>query len=372
MLNRTRQLAIVLMIGSTLAACAANDPKGSNGNNNNTPANGAACEPPVTTIEDVSACAAVATDYRPRDNGSANDTWPACISDDNLYHQIQPSVSTIARVTAFEAIGDLLWKNGKVASTQDFIDARIAYEEEQGLGSRIARRFDPHYTAPASGNCENPVVAAANPDYCVGPTKLQPLVVAAFADGALGNDPVVNAARIEAALLWFFYVSVIKEATTCTAAPQDCDSSWAYYGGGVSRSLPIGLGRYVDRIGPETHNRAYDGVLAVRCWKNLDNETGLSTNLTLRDQAIGQLDAALLRGMALIVRQRFLELECASGDFQMAALAELQVLVPLLDRATRVRDAGAADLLLAETAKAADAVDVAAAVTVLDAQYSCP
>ncbi len=363
-----RWLAWTLVV----AGCAADDPKPSDPPGGDGEARGAPCAPPVTYSEDVSTCAPLATDYLPRDGGSATDTWAPCISDDNTYHPIEPSVSTIARVAAFEVIADLLWQNGKVPAPADFIDARVAYEEEQGLSSRLARRYDPHFPPPPTGGCEEPAVAAAYPDYCVGPARLQPLIVAAFADGALGNDPLGNAARIEAALLWFLYVSPIKEATTCTTTPKDCDSAWAYYTGGTSRTLPIGLARYVDRLAPETHDRAFDGILAVRCWKNLDNEAGTSTDLTLRDQAIAQLDRALVRGVALLARQRVLELECATGDYQTAALAKLALLVPLLDRETRARDVTAADLLLAQVALPADQIDVAAAVAAIDATYPCP
>jgi hypothetical protein len=354
-------------------ACAAADPQGSDRDGDSDgPVSGAPCAAPPSFTEEVSGCSTSGTDYQPRVNGSADDTWPACISDDNLYHPVQPSISSIARVAAFEVIGDLLWKNDKVPAAADFIDARIAYEEEQGLSSRLSRRYDTHYPPPPAGSCDTPAVATENPDYCIGPAQLQPVVVAAFAAGASGDDPLVQAARIQAALEWFLYVSAIKESTTCTTAPQDCDSAWAYYSGGTSRTLPTGLARLIDRLGPESHDRAYDGVLAVRCWKNLDNESGTSVDLTTRDRAIAQLDRALLRGMALLVRQRFLELDCASGDFQRATLERLRLLVPLLDRETRSRDAASADLLLAQLDLSPDAVDTTTAVSALDAVYPCP
>ena len=39
----------------------------------------------------------------------------------------------------------------------------------------------------------------------------------AFADGASGNEPLANAARVEAGLLWFLYVSTYKEANSCAS-----------------------------------------------------------------------------------------------------------------------------------------------------------
>jgi len=206
----------------------------------------------------------------------------------------------------------------------------------------------------------------------VGPAVLQPILVDAFAAGSDGQDSVGNAARIHAALQWFLYVSVIKEVTTCTTAPADCDSGWAYYTGGTPREAPIGLAAEIQALAPETHQRIHDGLLAVRCWRNLDNETGEATDLGLRDRAIRQLDRALQRGMALLIRQRFEELACAAEDYQAAALEGLRVLVPLLDRATRELETAAADLLLNEVQKEAGAIDVQRMVEALDRLYDCP
>jgi hypothetical protein len=248
----------------------------------------------------------------------------------------------------------------------------VRYEEEQGLGSRVARRFDPHYPAPGGGKCEDPGVAPAYPEHCVGPAVLQPAIVAAFAEGGEGRDRVVNAARIEAALQWFLYVSAIKESTSCADTARDCDSAWAYYAGGGERATPVGLAAEIAALAGETHQRAYDGILAVRCWRNLDNESGTASNLTLRDQAIAQLDRALLRGVALLVRQRFATLRCATGDYQRAAQESLRLLVPLLDRAVRTADAAAADLLRAEIERDPAQVDVDAALAAIDRVFACP
>ncbi len=321
--------------------------------------------------EDMASCTPQATDYQPRVNRSEDDNWDNCISDSGQYHRIEESVSSIARVAAYDAIGNLLWTGDAAPSPKDFVDARILFEEEQGLGSRVARRYDVHYTPPREGSCDEQGVKELNPDYCVGPSKLQPVIVDAFAKGAEGDNPVINAARIQAALEWFFYVSAIKEATTCTEAPKDCDSSWAYYTGGTPRDAPAGLAAEMNALAPETYNRAFDGVLAVRCWRDLDPDVP-AVDLSLRDVAIGQLDRALLKGMSILIRQRFVALTCKKETLRNAALEALRILVPLFDRETRARDQAAAELLLAEIAKTADALDVDKVVKTLDTTYPCP
>ncbi len=320
--------------------------------------------------EDIFECDPAWTDYRPRTNSSQDDTWEVCISDDGQYHQIEESVSSIARVEAYDDIGGLLWENSAVTA-QDFIDARILFEEDQGIGSRVARRYDVHYDPPPDGACEDDGVPAAYPDYCVGPAVLQPIIVEAFADGCLGKNLSANAAKIEAALQWFLYVSAVKEATTCATTPKDCDSCWAYYSGGTPRDTPAGLAADIDDWAPETHDRAYDGVLAVRCWRDLDSEEN-AQNLEMQTQAIEQLDSALLRGMAVLVRQRFHSLSCSTGTHQQAALEWLRIVIPLFDRETRTRDPEVANLLKKEVAKAADKIDLDSVIATIDFTYPCP
>lgn len=369
----------LLVLATTLAACGGPLP-GPDGLDPQDPSGGeplGECTNPPVYAEEVSACVPLASDYRPREptvNGSSLDSWPACISDDNTYHRIQESISTIARVAAFEDIAAWLWKPGRVPSAQDFVEARVLYAQDQGLDSRVQRREDIHYPEPLNGaKCSEAGIPEQYPERCVGPARLLPVLNEAFQKGTSGNSPRVQAARIEAALLWFLYVSSLSEVTSCASKPQDCDSAWAYYTGGTERATPLGLARYMRALGPETHERAYDAVLAVRCWRNLDNETGSASNLGLRDQARAQLDRALLRGMALIVRQRFSELTCTSGEARAARMAFLQVLVPLLDRAARERGMAQAEVLMAQVQRAsADEVDVPAALAALDALSSCP
>lgn len=353
------------------ASCGADDPKITDPDGEDEVIEGSACSPEPIYTENISSCIAPVTDYQPRDGETGAGDWPDCISDDNVYHRIEPSISSIARVEAYDAIGALLWQDDKQPSSENFLQARIVYEEEQGIGSRVARRFDPHYEPPEGGSCDEEGVAAANPDYCVGPATLLPIIVDAFADGIAGNNRLVNAARIQAALQWFLYVSAVKEATTCTAKAKDCDSSWAYYSGGTERSAPIGLAADIQSLAPQTHERVYDGLLAVRCWRDLENnDTGEATAfLERRDQAIGQLDRALVRGMAILIRQHFAALDCSTDDYRDAHLSALEVLTPLFDRETRARDAATADLLSGETAQP---VDTGAVLVGIDGVYGCP
>lgn len=344
----------------------------------------------ATPVDANPECQPLATDYQPRDRNSANDDWPACVSDDDVYVPFDQSISTIARVAAFEEIATLLFGGG-APDAQAFIDARVQYNLDQGLASRVQRREDEHYP-PATWDVDDdgtaevvtcqaitgiPAALAANADRCVGPARISPLIEAAFDAGQTGGatelERRVAAAELEAALLWFFYVSVHKEAVTCTNVPRDCDSHWAYYAGGDPRGLGKGLARYVKALDVETHDRIYDGTLAVRCWRDLDNPTGVAEDLELRDRAIGQLDRAALRGVMLIVRDRVVEMAGATGDARAVVWEFLRVLGPVLDRDATARDAGTAAALRAELAKEdPETVDADAIVDALDALYPCP
>lgn len=324
---------------------------------------------------DESACTPTATDYTPRVMMSATDTWAACISDDNLYHPFDINIGSLARVAAFEQIAALLF-GGDAPSAQAFLDARVIYTESNGLESRVTRREDEHYP-PAPMACRDllPAEQQMYPDRCVGPVRIQPLLNDAFTAGAMGIDPELNAARIEAGLLWFLYVSTHKEATTCAAVAVDCDSHYAYYTGGEARADDgAGLSRYVRAVSQNTHDRIWDGVLAVRCWRDLDNPTGVAMDAALQALAVEQLDRALLRGVAIVVRDRIIALAAdCSPAAQAAHWAFVQVLGPVLDREATERNPTAAAVLRAELAKASPAdVDLAAVVAALDSIFDCP
>lgn len=371
-MNKCRLMLGFVCVFLLVVSCAEDDPKTSDDPNTTTTGPRDTCmnDAALMYIENTGACVPPATDYQPR---TGIDTWDACISDDNTYHRIEESISSIARVEAYDSIGDLLWRNADIPTVQNFLDARDLLDSEEGLGSRLDRRYDVHYDPPADGtSCDDEGVAALYPDYCVGPGTLRPVLNDAFSRAQAGEEFQIHAERIHAALQWFLYVSPLKEGTTCATTAKDCDSSWAYYTGGTPREAPIGLAAEFNAIAPETHNRAYDAALALRCWRDLDSaET--ATDLVLRDQALAQYDTALIHGMAVLIRQRFAAIStCETVLERRAALAGLRVLVPLFDRDIRTRNAAAADILIAEIAKTHDAVDTDAAVAAIDSVYQCP
>ncbi len=365
-------MRILFTLSLLLLACPGPAPIPTDGGVDAGTSTGTFCSPRPVFTENVTSCQPLATDYTPRVSNSSTDTWAACISDSNTFTPINPNISTIARVTAFEDIASRLWRDDVLPTPQAFIDARIAYAIDQGLDSRVQRREDQHYPA-APSPCSTAGIPAQFPERCAGPSKLLPILNDSFAKGAMGEPPRLHAARIEAALVWFLYLSTLSEVMSCTNKPQDCDSCWAYYAGGTPREAPLGLAKMVRALGPETHDRAYDATLAVRCWRNLDNETTVATDLARRDLAFTQLDRALLRGVALVLRQRVTELSCTKGEVRDAAFAFFKTIAPLLDRAARERNVANADLLAREAGKASAAdVDVTAVTTSLDALFPCP
>lgn len=310
------------------------------------------------------ACEPLATDYAP----GADDMWAPCISDDGTYHRIEESISTVARVRAFEAIADLLFDPSGAPSPDDYLMARMLYQEDEGLDSRVARRYDPRFEVPEGTDCTQPGAAEAFPDYCIGPSTLQPLILEGLNEGIAGGG-VLPAARVEAGLIWFLYASTRKEALSCTSTPKDCDSSYAYYTGGEVDRGGIGLARYVDEVDPSAHDRVWDALLAVRCWRDLD-AAETATDLELRDRARAQLDTAVTHGLAQVVRARLTAM-CDASDGLAAAYhwTFVRTVAPALyptlgDQRATVEAAVAID--------DAGAVDTDAFAAALDAAYDCP
>jgi hypothetical protein len=323
---------------------------------------------PDTYPPDPGACVALATDYRP----GADDAWPPCISDRGVYERVEPTISSIARVMAFERIAALLFDATRDPTSDDFLEARMIYQEDEGLDSRLVRRYDPHYAAPEGTDCTMIGVPETFPDYCVGPARLAPTAIDALNRGIAGETPRIQAARLEATLLWFFYVSIYKESLTCTTTAKDCDSSFAKYTGGEDARCGVGLSRYVAEVDPYAHDRAWDGVLAVRCWRDLD-AAEVAVDLDMRERARDQYDRAVLDGVAAIVVDRFRRFEAASGVERDAHWAFLTTLGPVLDRAMRERDGVGAAALREELAKTDVAtIDVARAVAAIDAAFDWP
>lgn len=325
---------------------------------------GLAASPPVRM------CEALDTDYAP----GVDDMWAACVSDDGEYHRVVEDISTIARVAAYDELAAAIFDPTRDPTPDELLAARLIYQREEGLDSRVVRRYDPHFTVPDGTDCALPGVPEAFPDYCVGPARLAPLILEAFQGGVEGDGelPRVHAARIEAALQWFLAVSTYKESLTCTETPKDCDSSYAYYTGGEPARGGIGLSALVAAADPAAHDRAWDGLLAVRCWRDLDPAEP-ATDLALRDRARAQYDRAVLDGVAALLRQRLVQLCASEGAELLAHWAYAQTLGGLLDRELRARDAVGADVVAAELARSRPGdADVPAIVDALDAAFDCP
>jgi hypothetical protein len=349
-----------------------------------------ACGEAEIPANDESGCTPLATDYQPRDAMSANDMWPACVSDDGRYTLVETTPSSIARVEAYEQIADLLWRGG-TPDQAAFTAARDVYSLDEGLESRLQRREDLHYPPIPEEDFDPGVepdqqcTVAANVekhgDRCAGPTKIAPLIKSAFEDGQTGRgNPDVHAARIDAAILWFYYLSTYKECRTCTDTPKDCDSCWAYYTGGNDRSGGIGLAGHVRTLGDETHNRVWDGFLSVRCWRDLYPGDMYATfeevpadGQALWQQGHEQLDNALHRAFALVVRDRLeRQLQVCETDDAAPNWAFLQVAGPVLDREAQERDPANAGILAGLWANDDPTADeIAAGAAALDAVFPC-
>ncbi|MDC0718670.1 hypothetical protein [Nannocystis bainbridge] len=343
---------------------------------------------------DESGCEPLATDYQPRTNNSADDEWPACVSDTGPYTLVDNPPSTIARIVAYENIADLLWRKAD-PTPADFTAARSEYVLPEGLESRLVRREDLHFPpipeaewdpqVDADKQCTVEALATKYAERCVGPAAMKPLVDEAFAAGQAGEgDAKIHAARIHGGLLWFLYLSVYKEANTCaTVAPKDCDSAWAYYTGGEAIDAPIGMAAEVDAISGNAHERIHDGILATRCWRDIAQDGGMYPLLeTLPDdqqelfaQGWEQLDQGLHRGYAVIVRdhmQQYVDASCSSADTQ-AHWAFLQVAGPVLNREAQDRNPAEAGKLAALwTTDAPGPDEVTDAIFALDAIFPCP
>jgi hypothetical protein len=316
-------------------------------------------------------CVIGPTEYTPRDPASAGKRFPACISDDNAYHPYQADVPSNARLAAIESIGTMLgWNGGKVPAPTDFEQVRLLYTQPEGVDSRVQRREDIHYpAAPKLCREMTDVEVMQNADRCVGPAKIIPLLNDAFDQGQKGIDPVRQASRIEAALIWFMYVSYYKEGLGCQSELNQCDSTSSYWAGNQDRTAPPtgGLGKYIKALSPEAYERGWDAVLAMRCWRDVDNPGGVGSNLELMSHVGVQLDRAGDHALALLVRHRLQNLGCS------AAWETVKILGGVLDRAATAADPAAAQVLRDELGKTDPAaVDVQAATSALEKSFPCP
>ena len=277
--------------------------------------------------EELNICMTAQNDY-------PSAAWDACVSDGGQYVLAGPQIpSSAARTTAYEVIADLLWRNDRL-TPEDFISAQLIFAEEGGLGSRVTRRYDAHVTPPMDADCTLEDAGDDWPEYCVGPGLIQPLLYDHFDAGSRGEALQVNAATIRAGLLWFFYLSIYKEAYTCRGKAADCDSSWAYHNGGKQRNeAPVGFGAELANRSPKHYERLFTANLAVRCWRDLD-ASEQAENQVLHQRALIQLDAALDRGLGVLLITRLEQLQKEIPTTVEAQLrAELAILGPVLNRA---------------------------------------
>lgn len=361
---------LALLASAALPGCEADDPAGSTANNA-APGAGVACDRDGAAPLAPLTCAIPDTFYTPRDPASAGKRFPACLSDDNAYHPFQADVPSNARLAAIEQIGKLLaWDGSRVPSPADFDQARLAYTQPEGVDSRVQRREDIHYPeAPKLCRDMTPDEIAQYPDRCVGPAKIIPLLNDAFDRGSKGVEPLTQAARVEAALLWFMYVSFYKEGLGCGVELNQCDSTSSYWAGQQDRSVEptAGLGRYIKRLSPEAYERGWDAVLAMRCWRDADNPQGEAQNAELKARVGVQLDRSGDHALALILRHRLQNLSCGPS------WESAKILGSILDRAASAADPARAKTLRDELARSdPKAVDVQAATAAVEALFPCP
>jgi len=314
-------------------------------------------------------------DYHPRDSAPAHLVWPACVSDDNAFHLTASTAPpSVARVAQFESVAPTLWGKATLPDPADFTAAVTLLSASGGIVGQLAAVEDKHYPpVPGSDSCAS--AATTYPDRCAGAAKLMPTVTELVQQGKAGNLTHVQAERLEATLLWYFYLSATWETANCdTTASGDgnCDAQWADSTGGQARDQVTGLAGYVSKLGIESKDRIYDGNLAIRCWR--DFTTSGNPRPDLFNFGAQQLDRALIHGLALVARQRFTQLGCATGQYKEGHFQFLKILVGFLDRASRAGGHTAeADVLKAQINATADTVDVTAALAALDTLYpACP
>lgn len=339
----------------------------------------------LVPAENLAACSPSPNDYQP----GADDSYPACATDDGSYALVDGTPSSIARVEAYEDVLSLLAGD---SSVDGFTAARAKYSEEEGLESRLQRREDLHFSeVPESDwdpgvdgdkQCTVPSNVATYPERCAGPALIAPVMNAAFAAGQTGEGMAdVHVARIEAAGLWFLYLSVYKEANTCfSGKAKDCDSAWAYYTGGFDRAGGIGLAADVRDVSADAHSAIWDGFSAFRCIRDVypADDTPAIADLDMDGQALlcsaqSQLSTALDFGLAQVVRSRLEALKDLDGVEAEAAWAGLEILGSVLDRAGNERDAASYAALESFWAagQPADPAAIDAALQSLDAVFTC-
>lgn len=333
---------------------------------------------------DESACMPSATDYTPTVDGSADDVWPACANDDGEYHPFeQPGAA--ARTEAFAMIRSIFAAG---LTPADFTAAREQYALDQGIESRVLRREDVHFPNIPEEDQDEAVsfdqqcTIAENvtryPDRCAGPAKIAPILNEAFAAGQTERgDPAVHAARIDAAIDWFMYLSVIKEATfSCPRADKgaDCDSGWAYYNGATGRTAPLGYGADVLAASPLANERVFDGLAAMRCFRDTyPADMDADTSDPLFGHGSAQLGRANDHAAARVLRVRMGGQLPLCGSEADANWAWVQVFGQGLVKPAQDVDAIQATILEALLANDAPTPEeIQSGVAALDALFPCP
>lgn len=345
------------------------------------------CEPATVDVDppNEGACAALATDFVP----GADDDYPACGADDGTWHVIlEDPPGSAARVDAYEAMMTSL-RGGTTPGPDEFLAAIMQYSLEEGLESRISRREELHFPEIADAD-QDPGVdfdkqctvegnVEKYPDRCVGPGKIQPIINEAFAAGMAGEgDGNVHAARIDAAVLWFLWVSTYKESSSCVRLPEDCDAHHGYYDGNNPVESPKGLGEEINAISPMAHEMVFNGMLAIDCWRELNSEPILWEDYSADGQTMflnahEQLDNALFYAWARLVRDRLESHPMACGSESDASWAFIQVAGPVLDQEAGIRDSGMAGTLSTLWGNDAPTVeDIEAGIVAIDAIFPCP
>lgn len=335
---------------------------------------------------DLESCGPLATDY----TVDANDSYDACISDAGVFEVVVEPPGSAARVVAYEDIYDLL-RAVDAPDAEAFTMARTIYATDNGIESRVVRREDLHYP-PIPEDEQDPGVAfdrqctvgdnATNyPDRCVGPARIQPIIDEAFVAGMTGDgDPNVHAARIDAGILWFLWVSIYKESASCILAPGDCDSHWAYYNGALPQGDGIGLAADVAAIDAAVDDAVFQGMLAIRCWRDLFPADGDPSFEDLGPEgadvfytAHEQLDNAAWYAWARLVRSHLEEQPAVCDSAADANWAFVQVAGPVLDPEAGERDGTAAGTLTALWANDTPTTeDLEAGIAAIDAAFPCP
>ncbi len=348
------------------------------------------CEPMDVMFADVdeSPCAPLATDFVPGED----DMWPACVADSGEWTPVEDDPPGAAdRSVAYDDILALL-RSGTTPTADDFNMARTRYAVGEGLESRLVRREDVHFPVIPMAD-QDPGVdfdkqctvadnTTAYPDRCAGPAKMAPLINDAFDAGTTGmGDPNVHAARIDAGIAWFMFASTYKEMASCVQLPDNCDSSRGYFQGAEPRDQPNGLGKQIRDISPMAYNAVYDGMLALRCWRDLypgDMDPTWEELMTAGQDAFAsaqeQLDNALWYAMARLVREHIVQQPAECGSAADANWAYLKVLGPVLapeaERRNSVDATTLAATFAAETPPAPDVLQ--ACVAAIDALFPCP